>query len=132
MRKDGIIDMMEWTQTFNNINDGAKVSTLVPTPLALLNWEESLEYQKVQLAVGRNRKLLLEKFAEVSDGKKLIPFKAASEALGAVLDAFKLTDEKMQILLRVAEKSGGVYDHKQLLDVFKERNQTANLFPHQS
>lgn len=42
IRKDGIIDMNEWQQTFGNIVEGSNKLSIKATPLTL--WENSREF----------------------------------------------------------------------------------------
>lgn len=42
IRKDGIIDLSEWQQTFGFVTEGSHKLTIKPNPLAL--WENSREY----------------------------------------------------------------------------------------
>ena len=56
IRKDGIIDLSEWQQTFGFVQEGGKKHTIKPNPLAL--WENTREYARIGTLIARNRKLL--------------------------------------------------------------------------
>lgn len=42
VRKDGILDVYEWQQTFGNVLEGNQKLSIKPTPLS--QWENSREY----------------------------------------------------------------------------------------
>jgi len=58
VRKDGLIDVNEWQQTFGRVTEGDMRLTIKPTPLVL--WENSRECQAMGSMISRNRKLLKE------------------------------------------------------------------------
>lgn len=58
IRKDGIIDVNEWQQTFGNINEGGKKLSIKQNPSGLAQWENTREYQRIGTLIAKNRKLL--------------------------------------------------------------------------
>ena len=54
IRKDGIIDINEWQQTFGHVIEGNNKLTIKPTPLT--QWENSREFQLLGQLMARNRK----------------------------------------------------------------------------
>lgn len=56
IRKDGIIDLSEWQQTFGFVADGNNKLTIKPSPLAL--WENTREFQRIGTLLAKNRRLL--------------------------------------------------------------------------
>ena len=45
IRKDGILDIHEWQQTFGNVTEGDSKLTVKATPLSM--WENSREYNRI-------------------------------------------------------------------------------------
>ncbi len=64
IRKDGIIDLSEWQQTFGFVSEGNNKLSMKSTPAAI--WENTREYAKVGSLIARNRKLLREQFEKLS------------------------------------------------------------------
>jgi hypothetical protein len=61
IRKDGIIDMNEWQQTFGKVSEGNQKLSMKATPLSL--WEmSSREFMLLGEAIARNRKSLKDYF----------------------------------------------------------------------
>lgn len=60
IRKDGIIDLSEWQQTFGFVLEGNNKLTIKATSLA--QWENTREYAKMCTLIARNRKLLKDQF----------------------------------------------------------------------
>lgn len=58
IRKDGIIDISEWQQTFGIVAEGNNKLTIKANPLSL--WENTREYQRIGTLIAKNRKLLFE------------------------------------------------------------------------
>jgi hypothetical protein len=56
IRKDGIIDLTEWQQTFGFVAEGNNKLTIKANPLSL--WENTREYQRIGTLIAKNRKLL--------------------------------------------------------------------------
>jgi len=180
IRRDGIIDMSEWMQSFRLIeaenNPGTKfmqkrpntvaVSSLLakpgefqngttPRPLkatsaqnsaikdraksqtpnmlnpmcALSEWECTKEYEDVMKIIGRNRKILISSFSDMS---KVTPvtFEKVRDILIDLLrnNGVTIKEEYWPYLLKVAERDG-VVDYKFLLEVFKERSQLLVAHP---
>jgi len=58
IRKDGIIDLSEWQQTFGIVTEGNNKLSIKATPMAI--WENTREYTRVGTLIAKNRKLLRE------------------------------------------------------------------------
>jgi hypothetical protein len=56
IRKDGIIDLSEWQQTFGFITEGSTKLTIKTTPMS--SWETTKEYARIGSLIAKNRKLL--------------------------------------------------------------------------
>ena len=63
IRKDGIIDMNEWQQTFGNVTEGSNKLSVKATPLTM--WENGAECMSVGVAIARNRKALKDSFDKI-------------------------------------------------------------------
>ena len=72
IRKDGIIDLTEWQQTFGYIAEGDNKLTIRATPLS--TWENSREFKAIGNLICRNRKVLKERFDHVAQGQADINF----------------------------------------------------------
>lgn len=70
IRKDGIIDMNEWQQTFGNVVEGNNKLSIKPTPLT--QWENSREFLLIGQLIARNRKLLREQFEKLVGTKTTV------------------------------------------------------------
>ncbi len=66
IRKDGIIDLNEWQQTFGGVEGGDNKLTIKPT--ALSSWENTREFKAIGNLICRNRKVLKDKFDKVAAG----------------------------------------------------------------
>jgi hypothetical protein len=54
IRKDGIIDINEWQQTFGNVTEGSNKLSIKATPLTM--WVNSREYMTIGSTIAKNRK----------------------------------------------------------------------------
>lgn len=105
IRKDGIIDLSEWQQTFGFVNEGSQKLTIKPNPLAL--WENTREYVRIGTLIARNRKLLKDKFDSISKDKGLTV--VSLEEMKRVLETLliphfpSLTEDKLRMIMKVAE-----------------------------
>jgi len=69
IRKDGVLDMNEWQQTFGNVLEGSNKLSIRATPLTL--WENSREYARIGNTIARNRKTLKDRFEAHANGTTL-------------------------------------------------------------
>jgi Ca2+-binding EF-hand superfamily protein len=104
IRKDGVIDMREWLNTFNGNTKSL---------------EDSKEFDDISKCISRNRKLIQITFDAMSNNGR-IDVQKAKEILGSVLRQSKVTDELLNKIISVAIKEGAV-DYKLLLDIYKDR-----------
>ena len=63
VRKDGMLDLHEWQQTFSRVEQGNSRISFRTTELNM--WENSREFARIGFLMAKNRKLLIEKFREV-------------------------------------------------------------------
>lgn len=70
IRKDGIIDINEWQQTFGHVTEGNSKLTIRSTPLT--TWENGRECAAVGNHIAKNRKLLKENFERLAKGTNSI------------------------------------------------------------
>lgn len=154
MKKDGIIDMNEWIQTFNNLpvfiylnfsfNHFVQYqileNTISDSSIRALSdfsknflktqkpeWENTKNYDEVMTTIGRNRKLIYNKFCSLEQRKIPITYQVAKDVVGEVLSDAKvrIDDQNWPILLKFAEQRG-LINYKLLVDVYKNRvNQLA-------
>ncbi|OMJ84015.1 hypothetical protein SteCoe_14938 [Stentor coeruleus] len=105
IRKDGVLDMREWLNTFKD----AEKNT----------WEDSRQYEDICKVIVKNRKMLMDMFEQVGRGGRC-EYEKAKEAMGGVLQNFPLGDEHWRKILGVAIKDNMV-DYKTMLDICKQR-----------
>ena len=129
IRKDGIIDMNEWTQTFGNVTEGDRKLTIQATPLTM--WENSREFGLMGTLIAKNRKLLKEQFIKVAQGQKEIPFEVAFSVIKPLVTRQfpQAGDDKLKILVRVGDVGGAqssgpgsLIDYEKLLEVYRKRH----------
>lgn len=67
IRKDGLIDLNEWQQTFGAVVGGSKSLSIKQNENlpGLTRWENSEEYKKMGNLFAKNRKQLIEAFQKV-------------------------------------------------------------------
>ena len=63
IRKDGIIDLSEWQQTFGFVSEGSNKLSMKATPMSI--WENTREYARIGNLIAKNRKLLREQFEKL-------------------------------------------------------------------
>lgn len=63
IRRDGVIDLAEWQQTFGHVTDGNNKLSIKATPLT--TWENSPEFAKIGFLIAKNRKQLINEFRTV-------------------------------------------------------------------
>lgn len=56
IRKDGIIDLHEWQQSFGRVADDP--NKLEAPSSAMGNWENSKDFEKIGILIAKNRKQL--------------------------------------------------------------------------
>lgn len=111
IRKDGIIDINEWQQTFGNVTEGSNKLSIKPTPLT--QWENSREFLLIGQLIARNRKLLREQFEKLIGTKTtVVNFEQGKQIVGELLrEHFSgVGDDKIKQILRVAELQGANSD----------------------
>ena len=86
------------------------------------DWENTKNYDDVLAAIGRNRKLIMNKFLNLEQRKVEITYEVAKVIMKEVLDNCKLRvdDTKWPLLLKFAERAGKV-DFRLLMDVYRDR-----------
>lgn len=129
IRKDGIIDMNEWTQTFGNVTEGDRKLTIQATPLTM--WENSREFNLMGTLIAKNRKLLKEQFLKASGGSKELSLDTALSVVKPLITRQfpGAGDDKLRILVRVgdvggaqSEGPGSLIDFEKLLEVYRKRH----------
>ena len=130
IRKDGIIDMNEWQQTFGRVVEGNQMLSIKPTPL--VQWENSREFGLIGQLIAKNRKLLKEEFDRVTKGaSSLVNYEQGKQVLMTVLkrNYSYIGEDKIRGLLKAGEELGpnsdGIgnsYDFNRVLEVFKSRH----------
>jgi len=143
IKKDGFIDINEWSQTFNQLPVlyGKEEDTSILRQQALhlskallesnkADWADTKNYDDVMIVIGRNRKLISNKFLNLEQRKVVITFDIAKEVIKEVLDysGIKVDDKNWMVLIKFAE-SRGVVDFRKLLNVFKDRLQKTTSIP---
>jgi hypothetical protein len=101
IKKDGVIDLNEWEQTFGGITEGSKSLTIRATPLSA--WENSREAKAIGSLIARNRKLLKTQLDSRGQGSTM-DFQAAKDLMSNLLQQNfpGVDDEKLKVLLRPA------------------------------
>ena len=135
IRKDGIIDINEWQQTFGFVTEGNNKLTIKSNPLSI--WENTREYQRIGTLIAKNRKLLKDQFDKVTGGKTtVVTYDQAKLALLNLIQPHfnAITEDKMHVILKVGEvqgaNEGGLgnrYDYMRLLNVYKNRHAAPQL-----
>ena len=129
IRKDGMIDMHEWQQTFGRVEQGASKISFKTTPLNM--WENSREFARIGTLLAKSRKLLLEKFrAGLPAGSTLFTFEQGKTVLDEWLFSHfgdSISDAKLKCIFgpaQVANESQAVpkYDYIKFLDINKSRH----------
>ncbi len=79
IRKDGIIDLHEWQQTFGRVADDPQNQTMATSPLT--SWENSKEFEKIGALIAKNRKQLKEQFRSVLGDNSSFTFAEGKQAM---------------------------------------------------
>jgi hypothetical protein len=93
-----------------------------------VNWESTREFDNVCQQIGRNRKLLLDLFEHYKQIGDTVLMEKCKDLLQTVLREYQLSDWKYYIIMKVAMKDGRIF-YRQLLDIYKNRFSSKNLFP---
>ena len=134
IRKDGVIDLHEWQQTFGRVGEGAPKLSIKPTALNM--WENSRDYMRLGSLMAKSRKLLIEKFKSVvGPDQTLFTFEQGKQALDDwIYSHFKtsVSDEQLRCLFTAAQvhnesQACPKYDYLRLLDIQKSRHSGPQL-----
>jgi len=80
IRKDGVIDLHEWQQSFGRVGQGPAKASTTATPLTM--WENTKDFERIGSLMAKNRKLLIEKFKTVlGSSSTLFTFEEGKAAL---------------------------------------------------
>ena len=113
IRKDGVLDMREWLNTFKEAEKNS--------------WEDSKQYEEICRLIAKNRKILLDLFEQVGRSGK-VEYEKGKEVVTTVFSMIKLNEEQWRKVLGVAMKDG-VVDYRMFLDVYKQRCTSAQQHP---
>lgn len=112
IRKDGVIDLREWLNTFKG-----ESKTL----------EDSKEFEEITKTIARNRKLLQITFdAMCKNGR--VEIQQAKDILGSVLRNIRISEEVWTRIIGCAVREGTV-DYRFLLDIYKDRAMAKQWHP---
>lgn len=137
IRKDGVVDLHEWMQTFKILEEytylpqksAPKITFHTVTPaifstntLHLTKWGQSPEYEAILRFIGKNRKVIIETLVELQKQNVPLTFERVKTLLGDMLLKANLNvpDKNWPLLLKFAEKDGAI-DFRFMMEVFKER-----------
>lgn len=106
VRKDGMLDLQEWQQTFGRVEQGNSKISFKTTELSM--WENSREFGQLGFLMAKNRKVLIEKFKEAlgSTTQKSFTFAEGKRALDEWLYSHfgdTITDAKLRCLFNAAK-----------------------------
>jgi Ca2+-binding EF-hand superfamily protein/nucleoid DNA-binding protein len=113
IRKDGVLDMREWLNTFKEAEKNS--------------WEDSKQFEEICRLISKNRKMLLDTFEQVGRNGR-IEFEKAREVVATGFGSLKISEEQWRKVLGVAFKEGLV-DYRMLLDIYKQRCTSAQQHP---
>lgn len=92
IRKDGVIDLHEWQQTFGRVADDPQNLAMGTSPLT--SWENSRAFEKIGALIAKNRKQLRQMFKSTLGNETRFTFEQGKQALQTWVNAhFK--DEKI-------------------------------------
>lgn len=94
------------------------------------DWESSKNYDDVMSVIGRNRKLIMNKFLNLEQRKVVITYEVAKNVVKELLDnaKVKVSDNRWPLLLKFAEVDG-VIQVKTLMEVYRDRVQRLMNIP---
>lgn len=124
IRRDGLIDLHEWQQTFGRVTEGAAKMSLKATPLTM--WENSRDFEQIGFLMAKNRKQLAAQFKAALPGS-LFSFEQGRQALDGWLHTnfgARVTDEQLKCVFRVAQmpaesQLGPRFCYLRLLEVYR-------------
>ncbi len=129
IRRDGLLDLHEWQQSFGRANQGDARLAMRATQADL--WENSKQFAQIGFLVAKNRKQLSECFKRVLGERAGTAFSFAEgkAALDDWLQAHwkgQLSDQQLRAVLAVGLRHGeshaeGRYCYERLLDTYKQR-----------
>jgi hypothetical protein len=122
IRKDGVIDMNEWEQTFGNVTEGSKKLTIKATPLNL--WENSREFKSIGSLIARNRKVLKTALDAAVCGS-VVSYVKAKQLLDKMMHEHypNIGDDKLRCILQPAKcGTEDKYDFDLFLDLLRKRH----------
>lgn len=103
IRKDGILDIKEWQQTFGQVTGGSNSLSIKTTPLA--QWETSREFENITHLLAKQRKLIVKCFKDSVSSGTWFKFSEGKAALDNWLYSNfkgKVTDAQLKCVFRVA------------------------------
>ena len=111
LRKDGLIDMVEWTNAFGNIK--GKLDAIKPKNKnhkrqlnKLRKWETSNDIINIYKDISRNRKLILQKIKDTAFGPNstIIHEDNLIKVLKDIYPYFKLTNTQWKMIVEIGDK----------------------------
>lgn len=111
IRRDGMIDLGEWQQTFGRVTEGNSKLSIKATPLT--SWENSPEFAKIGFLIAKNRKQLIKQFKAVLKLPTIDPTVVPSDRL------FNLDQGKKALDDWLHQNFGGSITDDQLKCVFR-------------
>ena len=111
LRKDGLIDMVEWTNAFGNMK--GKLDAIKPKNKEhrkqlkkLRKWETSNDIINIYKDIARNRKLILQKIREIAFGPNntIIQEDNLINVLKDMFPYFKLTNTQWRMIVEIGDK----------------------------
>lgn len=113
IRKDGVLDMREWLNTFKEAEKNS--------------WEDSKQYEEICRLLAKNRKMLLDSFEQIGRGGK-VEYEKSKEVINTVFNGIRLNEEQWKKIVGVACRDGLV-DYRTMLDIYKQRCTSASQHP---
>ena len=93
-------------------------------------WVNTKNYDDVVATLGRNRKLIYNKFLNLEQRKVVINFEIARGVMKEILDfsGVKIEEKNWAYLIKFAEK-GGIVDFRKLMGIYKDRLSKTSSIP---
>ena len=129
IRKDGVIDLHEWQQTFGRVADDPQNQAIGASPLT--NWENSKEFEKIGALIAKNRKQLKEQFRRVLGEATAFTFADGKKAMDTWMYSHfkdsKLSAEQLKCVFKPAQvpslsQACPKYDYLRMLDIYRARH----------
>ena len=114
IRKDVVIDLKEWNQTFLRVQAGDARFSLKKVPQRLAEFEVNREAKIILEAIRRNRKFLIEKFNERSVDGVYVGFEEAKEVVRAVQRGVEIDDDQYKVIFKGAMRENEMVEYKML------------------